>query len=45
MRAPSMEKRARVQADTHGLLTYIPFRGLVVTACQPHSPVASQSIA
>ena len=45
MRAPSIKERARVLADTHGLLTYIPVRGLVVTACQPHSPVASQAIA
>ncbi|MEV6403954.1 GntR family transcriptional regulator [Streptomyces bobili] len=41
----SVASEALQPLKSDGVLTYIPFRGLVVPACQPHSPVASQPIA
>jgi DNA-binding GntR family transcriptional regulator len=43
--SPAIISEALDPLKNDGMLTYIPFRGLVVTADQPHSPVASQPIA
>ncbi|MFD9441815.1 GntR family transcriptional regulator [Streptomyces sp. NPDC060006] len=41
----SVVSEALQPLKSDGVLTYIPFHGLVVTASQPHSPVASHPIA